>query len=1206
VGEEEAFEDAFDGGFFVVGEALGGFELEPQVVCGSAFVLVEEQLVGADRESECDSSERVDVRLGFAGFIAAQERDVDVGSVGEGLLGEVVLLAQRGESFGERHVVRERYGRCSHHESKYATKKGAGLRLDRVWLRERLSVARIPEEEIERLKEEVALERLVELAGVELRRQGKDLVGRCPFHDDRTPSLVISPQKNLWHCLGACQAGGSVIDWTMRLEGVSFRHAVELLRDGVAPSRIVSGERRVARASTVTKLPSPLERSADDRELLERVVGFYAQTLKESPEALAYLERRGLRHPELLDTFRLGFANRTLGYRLPQRNRQAGADIRGRLQRLGVIRSSGHEHLTGSLVIPIADADGVAVQLYGRKIRDDLRPGTPLHLYLPGAHRGVFNLLALQASREVVVCESLIDALSFWCHGQRHVTAAYGVEGFTAEHFRALKDNQIGRVLIAYDRDDAGDRAAVKLAERLQADGVECFRVTFPAGQDANGVVTSVEDPAGALAELLRAAVWLGAGQASRPGMPGPAPEVVVSAVSSAAAPADTPVEVEVEVVDELRVIVDEGAGGEERSAGVSFSAAQSPEPEPGFVSPVPAGPPPGPCVELVGEELRVGIDDRRWRIRGLGKVTSFDVLKLNVLVAREDERHGHLFHVDTFDLYSARARGVFCRQAAEVLHLAEELIARDLGRVLMVCEERAEDAIRQAQQPTDPSVVLSDAEKAAALELLQAPDLIDRIVADFGAAGVVGEAANCLVGYLAAVSRKLDRPLAVIVQSTSAAGKSALQDAVLSMVPEEERVSFSAMTGQSLFYMGESDLSHKVLAVSEEEGAERASYALKLLQSEGELSIASTGKDGTTGRLVTHTYRVRGPVAIFLTTTAVDVDEELLNRCLVLTVDEDREQTRRIHDRQREAETLDGLVAARRRKMVLKVHQDAQRLLEPVAVVNPFATRLAFSDARTRTRRDHVKYLTLIRAVALLHQHQRPRRTATVDGQPVSYIEVTGEDIRLANRLAHRVLGRSLDELPPGTRRLLGLIEDLVAGEAAGQGVARERVRFTRRELREQLAWGDTQLKVHLARLVSLELVYAHRGAHGAFLYELAWNPDQAAGAGAGGALLPGLIDPDHADQAAGGHGYDPDRSGPEGDRSLSGRPPVAPRSVPGRPTENGRDASHDGRSEAPPAEQAPEHGSRPSSFAAELPVAVTDVPAPEPARRSAAGMGG
>ena len=137
---------------------------------------------------------------------------------------------------------------------------------------------------------------------------------------------------------------------------------------------------------------------------------------------------------------------------------------------------------------------------------------------------------------------------------------------------------------------------------------------------------------------------------------------------------------------------------------------------------------------------------------------------------------------------------------------------------------------------------------------------------------------------------------------------------------------------------MGESDLQHKVLAVAEEEGAERAAYALKLLQSEGELRIASTGKDGQTGRLVTHTYTVRGPVAIFLTTTTIDVDEELLNRCVVLSVDEEREQTRAIHERQRERETLDGLLAEHERQSVVKLHQDAQRLLEPLAVVNPYA----------------------------------------------------------------------------------------------------------------------------------------------------------------------------------------------------------------------------------------------------------------------------
>ena len=66
-------------------------------------------------------------------------------------------------------------------------------------------MARISDEEIERLKTQISVERLAMRAGVELKAQGKDLFGRCPFHDDKTPSLVITPEKNLWHCLGACQ-----------------------------------------------------------------------------------------------------------------------------------------------------------------------------------------------------------------------------------------------------------------------------------------------------------------------------------------------------------------------------------------------------------------------------------------------------------------------------------------------------------------------------------------------------------------------------------------------------------------------------------------------------------------------------------------------------------------------------------------------------------------------------------------------------------------------------------------------------------------------------------------------------------------------------------------------------------------------------------------------------------------------------------------
>jgi DNA primase len=315
-------------------------------------------------------------------------------------------------------------------------------------------VARIPDDELERLKAEVSLERLVAAAGVVLKKAGADLVGCCPFHDDSTPSLVVSPGKNLWHCMGACQTGGSVVDWVMRSQGVSFRHAVELLRDGRAGAGRVDGP--APARSSVRKLPSPLERTAEDGELLDRVVGFYHQTLTESPEARGYLISRRVDHPEVLATFRLGYANRTLGYRLPNKQRKEGAEVRGRLQALGVLRESGHEHFNGSVTVPVFDEHGRVVEVYGRKVRDDLRPGTPTHLYLPGRHAGVWNLPAVAASSEVIVCESLIDALSLWCAGFRHVTAAYGTEGFTADHLEAFRRHRVRRVLIAFDRDDAG------------------------------------------------------------------------------------------------------------------------------------------------------------------------------------------------------------------------------------------------------------------------------------------------------------------------------------------------------------------------------------------------------------------------------------------------------------------------------------------------------------------------------------------------------------------------------------------------------------------------------------------------------------------------------------------------------------------------------------------------------------------------------
>jgi DNA primase len=341
-------------------------------------------------------------------------------------------------------------------------------------------MARIPQAEIERLKNEVSVERLVSSAGIALQRAGKDLLARCPFHDDAEASLVVTPAKNLWHCFG-CQVGGGPIDWVMKMNGVSFRHAVELLREGITDLAATP-----VKQNTVRKLPLPVTPDADDQALLNQVIGYYHETLKASPEALAYLQARGIDSMEAMERFHLGFANRTLGLRLPEKNRKEGAAVRARLEKLGLYRASGHEHFNGSLVIPVIDEQGHVTEVYGRKITSGLRPGTPLHLYLPGPHCGVWNVDALSASKEIILCEALIDALTFWCAGYRNVSSAYGIEGFTDDHLAAFKQHGTERVLIAYDRDDAGERAADKLAQQLIAEGIECWRIQFPHRMDAN------------------------------------------------------------------------------------------------------------------------------------------------------------------------------------------------------------------------------------------------------------------------------------------------------------------------------------------------------------------------------------------------------------------------------------------------------------------------------------------------------------------------------------------------------------------------------------------------------------------------------------------------------------------------------------------------------------------------------------------------
>jgi DNA primase catalytic core len=898
-------------------------------------------------------------------------------------------------------------------------------------------VPRLPESEIEAIKARVSLAELCRQRGLDLAPHGsKDLKARCPFHDDREASFIVTPEKNLFHCLG-CGAGGSVIDFVMKMDGLSFRHAVEVLR--VNPS-VLTGTEPI-RHGTARKLAAPVTLDADDHELMLQALAFYQETLRGDARAQAYLRERGLVHPDLVKTFRLGYANRTLGLRLPVRNRKTGEELRTRLQKLGLLRESGHEHFNGCIVFPVLNDAGQVTEIYGRRIA---RGEGPKHLYLSGPHRGVWNAANLRPGQDWILCESIIDALSFWAHGIAHVTASYGVHGFTPDHWTLLRALKPARVLIAYDNDAAGNSAANELTHQIEAEQVQAWRIELPPNLDANDVARESEDPQSALASLVARAV---------------------------------------------RMLPD----GEPKT-----------EPAPAVAEPsAPTAPVGSLVVSDDGTQAELVRGARAWRVRGLEKNKNFDQLKLNVRLQVRDR-----FHLDSFDLYNARQRAAFVAAAHQVTGIEAKIVEEDLALILAQVEAHQEKQAATPRERLPAQPVLSPGDEQKALALLRDPRLFDRILADFAKAGTVGEELNKLVGYLVAASRKLDDPLSAIVISRSAAGKSALLNAILAFVPDEDKEVMTAVTAQALFYLPSDGLKHKVLAVVEDEGGQQATYPLKILQSEKQLVLAVTVRDPEGGLPETKLKKVDGPVAQLMTSTQAELDYELANRYLVLTVDEDREQTRRIHAAQREAETLAGLLRKLEREDVLKTHHNAQRLLRPLRVVNPFAQLLTFPDDRLRLRRDHQKYLGLIRTVAFLRQYQKPVKSCDYRGQTVQYIEVDEDDLRLAHPLAAHILGRCLDELAPPTRAFLMELHKLVARIEQEKSVKREHVRLTRREIRETVGWSEAQVRRHLDRLVELEYAVCHRvpGTGARFTYELLYEGEGQDGK----PFVPGLVEPE------------------------------------------------------------------------------------------------
>lgn len=487
------------------------------------------------------------------------------------------------------------------------------------------------------------------------------------------------------------------------------------------------------------------------------------------------------------------------------------------------------------------------------------------------------------------------------------------------------------------------------------------------------------------------------------------------------------------------------------------------------------------------GFSLTLGL--RRYEIRGLEKGPR----KLKATIRVE---HAGKIHVDTLDFYSARWRRQLVQDLARIFDELPETLEADIAKLISYCE--GSEASNQSASPLKAVESMTLQQRAEAEAFGNRPDLFDAILADYEILGLIGERANKLLCYLACISRMMEKPLAVLILSSSGAGKTTLQDTALLFCPPENLVKLTSLSGKALFYKEQSSLKHKVLALEEGDGVEEATYALRNLISAGELVIESTIKDLVTGKLTTMENRVEGPTAVFFTTTNPETDPETKSRFIVTSVDESREQTAKIMASQRRRQTLAGLAEVLEMDRIIARHRNFQRLLKPLVVVNPYGDQLEYGDNRLQGRRDQPKYLSLIKAVAFLRQMQKqalPAPTAP-GGATKYYIEVDLDDIRLANNLAGELLGHSLDELSrPGFDLLMQLEKMEQAGangeaaknqaEPGPNGTAKEKnggraPAFTRRAIREFTGWSNSRVHRYLAELLELEYVILENGRNG------------------------------------------------------------------------------------------------------------------------------
>lgn len=642
------------------------------------------------------------------------------------------------------------------------------------------------------------------------------------------------------------------------------------------------------------------------------------------------------------------------------------------------------------IIFPLKNAANKIVSLYGRSLFNN---SDQRHFYMTG-RTGLYPGYPAATTTKLILTESILDAASLLqqpqISTQYSVLSLYGTNGLTDEHQQAIINlPALDEIILMLNADEAGKAATVKHAQAL-AELLPRVKLTTVTLPDGEDVnsVLQSHDDSNVLADLI------------------------------------------------------------EQRKSINFYSSIEKETDP--VISIPSFPSDS-RLDTANPELLI-YDGTLLEITVLGgiRLTGLDRLRVTLKVEHKQKQLLPVRH--SLDLYNSGHAQQLASQIAESFDMSLQVITGVIAQLTNALEGYRAKRMESLQSKPANKPTLSPAQKQAAINYLQQPNLLRRTSDDIGASGIVGEETSRLIAYLVYSSRKQATPLHIMFLGASGSGKTYLQEKVSELIPAAEKIEITQVTENAFYYFKQDELKHKLLLIEDLDGAESSLYPLRELQSKKRISKTVTIKD-TKGNLKTITVVVEGPVSVSGCTTREKLYEDNANRCLLLYVDSSKVQDSRIMAYQTRASA--GHINHHQEQAIKALLKSVQQVLQPVRVINRYAEHIKLPEQIFKPRRTMTLLLSFIETITFYHQYQRTQKK---DGNGQSYIETTPQDIIAAFHLLKEVLFTKGDELAKATRNFLEQLKVMLIAEG--------KVSFAAKEVREKLRINPGTLKRYLSEL--------------------------------------------------------------------------------------------------------------------------------------------